>query len=213
MIFIRFINSYLPFNSLPTHTWQSGLCFCIQRKRSRDQAGTRHQYKKLMIFGYDKNCMKRSSKNKLFTNSNKSDMFYSLVLDWMQSMVWVMIEMIFRGGRGKKEKGWELIVWLTKIKHYLINQSTGWKIWKILNMHLFWYLRWKRWKQRFLVFWKILLVAQLFDVCRDGASHYWLEIGMCGVLHNRLHSLLNWKTNPKGFWPLKSHPSNIRWGG
>jgi len=122
VIFIRFINSYLPFNSLPTHTWQSGLCFCIQRKRSRDQAGTRHQYKKLMIFGYDKNCMKRSSKNKLFTNSNKSDMFYSLLLDWMQSFVgggWKKwLGEVFKG------KGNWLIDWLKD--QSLFNKSINW---------------------------------------------------------------------------------------
>lgn len=56
--------------------------FCTVEKRWRRQLRhTMTPIQKLMIFGYNKNCMKRSSKNKLFTNSNKSDMFYSLLLD------------------------------------------------------------------------------------------------------------------------------------
>ena len=132
MIFIRFINSYLPFISLSAHSWQSErwrflhiFCtiFCTVEKRWRRQLRhTMTPIQKLMIFGYNKNCMKRSSKNKLFTNSNKSDMFYSLLLDWMQSFVgggWKKwLGEVFKG------KGNWLIDWLKD--QSLFNQSINW---------------------------------------------------------------------------------------
>jgi len=99
--------------------------FCTVEKRWRRQLRhTMTPIQKLMIFGYNKNCMKRSSKNKLFTNSNKSDMFYSLLLDWMQSFVWVNDRNDWGGGKKKTGGNW-LTDWLRSIFIQSINQLDG----------------------------------------------------------------------------------------